>query len=208
MLLNNLKKLKEDMEKKGWTICSFIFRYKAIDYIVLVKRFIDSEKKIDKFAMVKLHFMKCNDLADELKTEANSQGLLIDAQTLRLYFGIEYKENLGDILRQFTQRLNGFIPTSVSEDISNIQKEAMVRSLSKSDSEDPSKIFCNRVRRNPEGEKRSPFNADKTKLLRRTLFNYFEEDLSISFCYCTEQSEENDDATILKNFAKRNNITR
>lgn len=208
MLLNNLKKLKEDMEEKGWTICSFIFQYKAIEYIVLVKRFVGSEKKNNRFAMVKLHFMKCNHLTDELKTEANSQGLLIDAKTLRLYFGIEYRENLGDILCQFIQRLNGFIPTSVSEDISNIQKEAMVRSLSKSDSEDPSKIFCNRVRRNPEGEKRSPFNADKTKLLRRTLFDYFEEDLSVSFCYCAERSKENDDSTILKNFAKRNNIAR
>ena len=38
MLLSNLKELKNDMVNKDWTICSFIFRYKGIEYIVLVIR--------------------------------------------------------------------------------------------------------------------------------------------------------------------------
>ena len=78
----------------------------------------------------------------------------------------------------------------------------MVRSLSISDSEDPEKIYCTMVRRNPEGKKRSEFNSDKTKLLRSDLFKYFKDDESISFCYSTELTKENDDATILKNFSK------
>lgn len=45
----------------------------------------------------------------------------------------------------------------------------VVQSLSKSDSEDPSKIYCNKVRRNPNNGYRSEFNADKTKLLRPSL---------------------------------------
>lgn len=201
MPLDNLKYLKEDMQKKDWTICSFMFQYKSTDYIVLVKRFVGNEKKHNKFAMVKLHFIKCNRTRNELETEANSGGLLIDARTLREYFEIEYAENLGDVLRQFAQTLNRWIPASVPENFSDAQKEAMVRSLSKSDSEDPQKIFCNSVKRNPEGKRRTPYNADKTKLLRRALFNHFETDPSISFCYYAEQSKENDDMTILKNFA-------
>jgi len=50
------------------------------------------------------------------------------------------------------------------------KKVAMVRSLSNSDSEDPNKIYCTKVRRNPVGNKRNEFNADKTKLLRGALF--------------------------------------
>lgn len=42
-MLNNLKSLKDDMNAKGWTICSFTFRHKAINYIVLVKRFVGEE---------------------------------------------------------------------------------------------------------------------------------------------------------------------
>lgn len=36
-MLENLKLLKKDMERLDWTICSFIFNYKDIEYIVLVK---------------------------------------------------------------------------------------------------------------------------------------------------------------------------
>ena len=204
MALENLKSLKDDMVSKNWTICSFIFSYKEIEYIVLVKRFVGTEKRVDTYALVKLHFMKADDLNDDLQVEANSRGLIIDLKDLRKYFGIEYQENLGDILRQFTDRLGGVIPLSVPDKVSVIEKTAMVQSLSKSDSEDPNKIYCTKVKRNPKGGQRSEFNSDKTKLLRETLFKHFRNDIGISFCYSDEASKENDDATILKNFANNN----
>ena len=201
-MLENLKSLKEDMKNNGWTICSFIFKYKNKNYIVLVKRFVGSVKRISEYALVKLEFMKETDLTDLLEVEANSNRLLIDAKTLREYFGIEYSNNLGDIINQFSNQLGDSIPTNIKMNISDIEKQAMVRSLSISDSEDPEKIYCTMVRRNPEGKKRSEFNSDKTKLLRSDLFKYFKDDESISFCYSTELTKENDDATILKNFSK------
>lgn len=48
MALENLKSLKDDMVSKKWTICSFVFNYKEIEYIVLVKRFVGAEKRIDQ----------------------------------------------------------------------------------------------------------------------------------------------------------------
>ena len=201
-MLENLKFLKEDMKNNGWTICSFIFKYKNKNYIVLVKRFVGSVKRINEYALVKLEFMKETDLTDLLEVEANSNRLIIDAKTLRDYFGIEYRNNLGDIINQFSNQLGDSIPANIKMNISYIEKQAMVRSLSISDSEDPEKIYCTMVRRNPEGKKRSEFNSDKTKLLRGELFKYFKDDESISFCYSKEPEKENDDATILKNFSK------
>lgn len=202
MLLSNLKELKNDMVNKGWTICSFIFRYKGVEYIVLVKRFVGTEKRINQYALVKLHFMKSNNLKDDMQVEANSGGLIIEAQMLREYFGIEYTDNLGDILRQFTERLGKAIPKKVPDSVSEKEKTAMVQSLSRSDSEDPNKIYCNKVKRNPNGGQRSEFNADKTKLLRGTLFEYFRNEPNVSFCYYADPALENDDATILRNFSK------
>ena len=201
-MLENLKSLKEDMKNKRWTICSFIFRYKNINYIVLVKRFVGSVVRKDKYALVKLEFMKENDLTDSLEVEANSNGLLIDAKTLREYFGIYYSNNLGDIIKQFSNQLGNSIPINVKMNISDIEKRAMIRSLSISDSEDPEKIYCTMIRRNPKGQKRSEFNSDKTKLLRPELFEYFKDDESISFCYSKEREIENNDETILNNFSK------
>ncbi len=205
MPLSNLKELRDNMEEKGWTICSFLFKYKGIEYIVLVKRFVGIEKKKDQYALVKLHFMKSNDLSDDLQVEANIRGLIIKARVLREYFGIEYQKNLGNILKQFAERLGNEIPKDVPKYFSDIETTAMVRSLSKSDSEDPNKIYCNKVKRNPNGGRRSVFNADKTKLLRPELFKYFRNEPNISFCYYADYTLENDDTTILRNFSKQSN---
>ena len=206
MTLENLKSLKDDMVDKSWTICSFIFRYKGTEYIVLVKRFVGTEKRVDSYALVKLHFMKSADLKDDLEIKANSRGLIIDPKDLRLYFGIEYQKNLGDILRQFTVRLGKAIPTAVPDKVSTAEKSAMVQSLSKSDSEDPNKIYCTKVRRNPNSGQRSEFNSDKTKLLRPELFEYFRNNTEISFCYSDDESKKNDNVVILRNFARNNAI--
>lgn len=202
ILLSNLKCLKDDMVSKEWTICSFLFEYKKIEYIVLVKRFVRTEKRVNQYSLVKLHFMKSNDLSDDLQVEANSKSLIIDAKTLRLYFGIEYSDNMADIICQFTKQLGNIIPQMVPDIVSDIERKAMVNSLSRSDSEDPNKIYCNKVKRNPNGGQRSEFNADKTKLLRESLFKYFCNEPNVSFCYFAEPSMENDDATILKKFSK------
>lgn len=200
-MLSKFKQLKEDMEKNDWTITSFLFTYKSIKYVVLVKRFIDNVKKRDPYALVKLDFFKANDLSCTLSAEANSKKILIDTRTLREYFGIEYSENLGDILMQFSKRFGEFIPVSVPLQFSELEVGLIIKSLSKGDSEDPNKVFCYKVRRNPKGQMRSLYNADKTKILRLPLFNYFKDDKSISFCYSTEKKDENDDATILYNFS-------
>ena len=206
MTLENLKSLKDDMVDKNWTICSFIFCYKETEYIVLVKRFVGAEKRVNDYALVKLHFMKSADLKDDLEVEANSKRLLIDPKNLRLYFGIEYQENLGDILHQFTERLGQSIPTILPDKVTTAEKSAMVQSLSKSDSEDPNKIYCTKVRRNPNRGQRSEFNSDKTKLLRPELFEHFRNNTEISFCYSDDESKKNDDAIILRNFAGNNDI--
>lgn len=202
-LLNNLMSLKNDMVEKKWTICSFIFKYKSIEYIVLVKRFIGDEKRQNDYALVKLHFIKADNINEELLVEANCKRLIVDAKTLRNFFGIEYGDNLGDILSQFTKTLGKVIPTKMPRIVENakIQKILMVKSLSKSDSEDPDKIYCIGLRRNPNGQHRSDFNSDKTKLLRTSLYEIFEDDFSISFCYSANSNNEKDDATIIRNFS-------
>ena len=91
----------------------------------------------------------------------------------------------------------------MNENVTQIQKKAMLSSLSKSDSENPNKLYCYKVKRNPLGEKRSPFNEDKTKILRPDLFEYFKNDKSISFCYKEEESLEKTTAEIIRNFAKK-----
>lgn len=202
MLLDNLKELKKNMEENNWVICSFLFRYKEIEYIVLVKLFAANERRENTYALVKMQFIKHNNLHEKLEIEANSLRLIIDRETFRIFFGIEYGFNPGDIIEQFTKRLGEKIPTIVPNNVSKAEKDAMVASLSRSDSEDPNKTYCYKVKRNSLGNKRSQYNSNKTRILRPELFKKFEDDPSISFCYTDDSSKENDDSTILYNFSK------
>ena len=142
-------------------------------------------------------------LAFVLPVEASIKQLFIDAKTLREYFGIKYSKNLGNILNQFTYRLGQSVPKTMPDmkTLTDFEKGAIVRSLSISDSEDPNKIYCIGVRRNPEGKFRSEFNSDKTKVLRKTLYDKFADDHSISFCYSADQTKEKRDEIIYKLFA-------
>ena len=204
MALENLRLLKAEMEKNDWIICSFLFSYKRIEYAVLVNRFTEKEKKKDRYALVKLQFIDINKPSKSLVVEANSKCLIIDTKTLRFFFNIEYGENLGDILKQFTQYLGNNIPLQIPKEYSEIEKRLMVISLSKSDSEDPDKVFCFNIKRNPNGGRRTQYNSDKTKILRPNLFKFFSNDTNISFLYSSDRLKEKDDNYILKNFAKYN----
>lgn len=81
----------------------------------------------------------------------------------------------------------------------------MVESLSKSDSENPEKLYCYKVKRNPEKQdgtlgQRSPYNDNKTRLLRTTLYDRLRSDTNISFCYSMNTLDENNDETIIMNW--------
>lgn len=205
-VFGNLKLLKKDMEDKGWCIDSFLFNYNQRDYIVLIKLYTENEEKPD-YALLKIEFLKQENHDDSLLVAANSVKLFVDAKTLREYFNIQYRANLGDILQEFNKYFALFIPTKVIDNKTEVQKRAMIKSLSISDSEDPNKIYCYKVRRNPNRSnrslgQRSEFNDNKTRILRPILYQRLKAETNLSFCFSKNQSEENSDETIIYNWTK------
>lgn len=133
---------------------------------------------------------------------------MVEAQTLREFFGIEWVENLGDILHQFTEQFGKWIPVEI-KDLSEGQKKAVVRQLGTSDaSDDPDKIYCIDVRRSGKKsdgslKKRSPFNSQKSEFLRPELYAKFKDDLNLRFCYSVDPSAEKTDRQIIASVAAR-----
>lgn len=178
--LQNLHLLKADMEKKGWMIDSFKFRYKKISYIVLVILFAPDEPR-DKYALIQLDFLNAANFNHHLLVSANAGGIMLSAEELRRFFGIRYSENLGDILQQFTELLGFHVPEKVSASKAKIEKQAIAHKMAQNGYEEPDKIYCYAVKRNPviidakTGEKkqakRTPENDSKTRMLRRTLYD-------------------------------------
>ncbi len=208
-IFENLKLLKQDMEVTGWIINPFNFHFKHKNYIVLAILYTEKEEK-PKYALLKLEFLEVGNFEHSLKIPANSSGLMVRAETLRKYFGIEYADNLGDILTQFSKRFSSFIPDKITNNRTREQEQAMLIPLSKGDAENPNKIYCYKVRRNPPKKdgtlgQRKVFNDNKTRLLRPRLYNMLSKDKNLSFCYSLNVSDEKSDEDIVNNWAKNQN---
>ncbi|UFH58268.1 DUF6037 family protein [Sulfurovum mangrovi] len=199
-IFENFRVLKQDMENHGWVIEAFQFIYKNRDYIVLAKLYQKDDRK-PKYALLQVEILKKNDINDNLTIPVNTNGFMTDAKTLREFFDIDYSENIGDILRQFNEYFSTFIPTQVNLAKSQELKVVMTNSLSKSDSQDPSKIYCFSIKRNPDTEKRTPFNDNKSRLLRPSLYVKFKDDHTVSFCYSSKKEKEKTDGEIINNFS-------
>ena len=210
--LQNLHLLKADMEKKGWMIDSFKFKYKQINYIVLVILFTPGEQK-EKYALVQLDFLNAANFNHHLRVSANAGGIMLSAEELRMFFGIRYAENLGDILQQFTELLGFHVPEKGSTSKSKIEKQAIAHKMSQTGCEEPDKIYCYTVKRNlviidaKTGEKkqakRTKENDAKTRMLRKTLYDRLGKDESISFCYSDDPAMSRTDEEIISNWTAR-----
>ncbi|MDR3271642.1 MAG: DUF6037 family protein [Peptococcaceae bacterium] len=209
MAMQNLKSLREDMREQGWQIASFLFSFNNCDYIVLVHLYKDTERR-PQYALVNLEFLREEDINQSYRSPANSNGLMLeDVKGFREFFHIKYSNNLGDIIQQFSERLGLAVPKHVSKHPSDSAKSAMVKSLSNSDAEDPNRIYCYKVKRNPvkkNGDlgERSIYNDNKTRLLREDLYGKLGEDKSLSFHYSLDMLEEKTDAEIIRNWANNN----
>ncbi|MES5896744.1 DUF6037 family protein [Bacillus cereus group sp. RP43] len=205
-ILGNFRDLKRDMMGKGWCIDSFVFKYNQQEYIVLVKLYMKDEK-IPEFALLKLEFLKRNNITDNLITPANAVTLLTDAKTLTTYFDIPFGTNVGNAIQSFYQTLSKFIPKKVSTGKPSDLEAAMVASLSESDRDDPNKIYCysvkrNSVKSNGEYGERSPYNDNKARILRPTLYEKLKTEIHVSFNFSADPNKHEEDGTILYNLSQ------
>ena len=89
-LLEKLRPLKMDMEKKGWVIESFRFKFKGTNYIVLVILYEQGEPR-PQYALVQLDFLHPKNFNHHLLVPANTFRLLADAMDIRIFFRIQYR---------------------------------------------------------------------------------------------------------------------
>ena len=83
----------------------------------------------------------------------------------------------------------------------------MVISLSNSDGENPNKIYCYKVKRNPKKldgtlGRRSPYNDNKTRILRPILYERLRNETNLSFCYSENPDEGKSDEIIIYNWTR------
>lgn len=204
MPMKNILALLNNLRESRWHITSFSFSYNGINYIVLFED-LANLPLTDNGYLVLLTFIDKSDGNRILQTKANQYSFQLNAKEFRKFFGIKYAPNLGDIFKQFYNYFNNFIPQTRILEFDDQAQKAMVNKLSRNDHENVNNTCCYAARHNGKYNgvqyHRTPFNSDKTKLLRADLFDMLGGDDTISFCY----REENplSDLEICKQFHKQ-----
>ncbi len=182
----NIVKLLNNLRREHWHITAFPFGYNGKEYIVLFEDIENLPLVADEYRVLLTFIDRANE-NHILQTKANEQKFSIGAKVFREYFGIKYVPNLGDILRQFYAYFGQFIPESRVTQFDHETTSALVKKLSRNDNDNANAQCCYKVIRNGKyngiQHYRTPFNSDKTKLLRPELFNKLGGDNKISFCY-------------------------
>lgn len=206
--LENLRIIRNELKKRNWVVDAFLFQYKNQEYIVLVKVYSDEEEnQKPAFAIVKLEFIKKGHKNENFCTYADLYKIDIpDKKTFRDFFGIEYKENLGDVFKQFTQHFSTFIPNQLTAIRDESLKKTVTEYLNKTDSQSSKGIYCfgvmrNGIRKNGKQAQRSPANNQKAEFLRPELHKKL-NDTTISFCFCDDPSREKTVEEILEGLVR------
>lgn len=203
-IITNLALLRQSLRDHGFHMTAFFFDYKRTKYLVYFELYDNQTKTSEKkYYPIKLTFYDTTDMSRTLITLANQQEFQIPTSEVRQFFKVDFVQNLGDFAQQFYNQFNNFVPATYIPPKGEV-REQIIKHLDSLDNTHG--LYCYCVKRNGEQNgnqsHRTPFNSQKTALLRPTIFEFYKADDTISFCYSHESSREQTDDQIKYNFAK------
>lgn len=201
-----LKFLLRDMENNGWIITSFRFKYLGISTVVVLRRYLETDRLPSPYAKMQIEFVPLNDFYYGLKGYLDFWKVTFDdvKEFYRFWNIREYYD--GNAFENFAEALAPFIPQEAkSEYTDSIEREIVGGRL---EGNDPRAIYCYEVRRNgtkADGsrKKRSIENSNKARVLRKWLYEKFGNDNSLSFCFSQDKDKEKTDKEIVLQFSQR-----
>lgn len=159
----NLPNLLSSMEKKGWIIDSFLFKYKKEDYVVILKLYSDAERKPSKHAKVKLEFIRANNINESIHAYADFYEVHFNSiDEFSVFFNVERGNANRNLFKDFSEIFSGYIPDEKHE-----EKHGIIQQIqgSRCEGNNPNAIYCYDVRRNGEtdGRKNTRSKANSNK---------------------------------------------
>lgn len=196
----NLRTLILDMKKQNRFIQVFVFIYKNIEYVGIIKRFLlKDEMKPYEFS---LEFMKGEELIESIRCIITYRSLIIkNFKEFKEFFDVDISHG-GDFIKKFEVILGRSIPLEFKSPISERHQKAAIRILNISDSQDPTKIFCCDTMIHSEKE-RSEYNSEKTMILEPILYEKLKDDKKVSFCYSSVKDDRKSPKDIIKRYEEK-----
>jgi len=203
---NNLPYLLKSMEQKKWIIDSFPFRYKTLDFIVILKLYRQNQMKPSPYAKATVEFINRKD------TNASIKGY-IDFFNVKFksvdefckFFQVEKGNANRDLFDDFSELFAKFIPRKKETTKTDTEKLLIGR---RAEGNNPNAIYCFDVRRNGKKEdgtlnERSIENSNKADSLRPELYERYCADTNLSFFFSDDPKDKKTDKEIMENFASR-----
>lgn len=207
LLFKNLPSLLNDMERKGWIIDSFPFRYKEEGYFVILTLYREDQKKPSEYAKAKVEFIKRKNINDSINGYIDFYDVHFhSAEEFCNFFGVEKGNANRDLFKDFSKIFADFIPKEKKLNKSDIEKRLIG---SRAEGNNPKAIYCYDVHRNGKKKKdgslnqRSIENSNKAQSLRPELYEHYCSDMNLSFFFSDNLEDEKSDEEIMAIFANR-----
>ncbi len=169
------------MEKKEWIIDPFPFRYKGEQYIVILTRYRENERKPSNYAKSKVEFVPRNNVNNSIKGHIDFFNVIFDSVTdFCDFFCVERGNANRDLFKDFSRIFASFIPKEKVINKSDKEKNLIG---SRAEGNNPNAIYCYDVRRNGRKEdgalkKRSIENSNKAQSLSPKLYERYRRNSS------------------------------
>lgn len=213
MVWENLKKHISEMKSSERTFSGFEFRYKKFDCIGILS-IVESDLETSKYGIAKIYVYKNQDLDNCLVVYPSWTDMSISPNITAFYnfFEIETSYN-GDHFKElkanFMSNTDLFIPPNFQSNLAPAIERASIHTLISNDPVDPNKRYCiglklNGNKKNGNRKKRTDYNDEKSRHLKKRLYAIVGEHKEISFNYSKNIKEEKDDWEILRRFVENN----
>lgn len=203
----NLPLLLTDMEKKGWIIDSFPFEYNGVNTIVILRRYIENQKKPNKYAKAEIEFIDENNIEHMICGYVDLYEVYFNnAIEFYNFFKINRSnDNPRELFLNFSESFSKIIPIEkVIIKENNNEKEILAKRTERNDN----RIYCYDVQRKGSRKdgslkQRSIENSNKAELLRPFLYQKYKGDINLSFYFSPNPEDELSDEEILRKIASR-----
>lgn len=207
MPLRKLRLLRENMCEKEKAVVVFHFCYKKSEYFVAVCLLTDQDRKKQeaKYALVRLCFIRGDDLNQYLDCYANSKGFSAGLTELRNFLGVEYQPDGIGWIRGFTQHFGKIIQDNIPN-MNTQEQRVAVHTICRHEGRDPNRIYRSYIfrngKQNGQQKHRTEYNGQLASARFFSLYPKFKQDRTISFAFTDDPALEKSEDEILRNFER------
>lgn len=130
------------MRKNEKAVIVFQSQYKKSGYFVAVCLLTDEDrkKKEAEYSLVRLCFIRKDDLNQYLDCYANSNGFSAGLTERRNFLGVEYQPNGIGWIQGFAQYFGGLIPDHIPQ-MNSCEKRIALHTICRHEGRDPNRIY-------------------------------------------------------------------